>query len=182
MEPRHWSAAVWRTVHAVAHAYPADGTADALSKAACRNFFVSLGVVLPCERCARGYGRMMADWGAAALDRALDDGKLFEWSVRVHNHVNRKLQRRQWTIEQARTALLSEQPMHAKDSSPRRNDGPMPPVWYPVLVMSISLCVGFLMAALAACIAWHTWRGARALSRGIGGLGLLRSIYIRRQV
>lgn len=164
MEPRHWSAAIWRTVHAVAHAYPSDGSADALSRAAYRNFFISLGGVLPCERCSRGYSRMMADWGVEALDRALESGKLFEWSVRVHNHVNLKLQRRQWTIEQARLALLSV-PESVPESVPKagQGQGQMPPVWYPVLVMSISLCVGFLMAAVAVAIMWHVWRGVRLI-------------------
>ncbi len=114
MHPRAWSAATWRAMHAVALGYPNEGASE-LQKLAYRSFFVSLGSVLPCETCARGYSGMLSGGGLAALDRALDGGgyALFAWTVDVHNSVGAKAGgagagRRPWTVERARRAILGD--------------------------------------------------------------------------
>lgn len=156
MEPRHWSAAFWRTMHCAAYAYPTDGSASELQKAAYRNFFVSIGGVLPCDVCSRGYNSMMSAWGLRELDKALDSGELFGWTVRVHNHVNRKLKRSELNVAQARDELLQQVPAPSlAAATPQPTD---PPMFYPVAVMSVSMCVGFLMAGAFAALVWLACR------------------------
>ena len=165
-------------MHAVALGYP-DAGASELQKLAYRSFFVSLGSVLPCDTCARGYSGMLSGGGLAALDRALDSGAdaLFAWTVDVHNSVGAKAGgagsgggRRPWTVERARHAILGDDGQGTSEASrasqaPPSTVGGDAMVLYPTLVLSAALCIGFLAALAAALGVSRAWRSAAALVR-----------------
>ena len=167
-------------MHTVALGYPAESPSE-MQKAAYRSFFVSLGSVLPCETCARGYSGMLAGGALAALDRALDAGSdaLFAWTVDVHNSVGLKSPKAsssaegppgRWSVERARRAILGDdgqgtgalpRPPGARDDdeAPRGSTvGGDRLVMYPLLMLSAALCIGFVVAIAFLQAAAALWR------------------------
>ena len=85
VEPNVWGPPFWRTIHYVALGYPDKPTeADVLSY---KMFFVSLGAVIPCQTCATNYARHLRDLPVEGFLTG-NSGRLFEWTVHMHNMVN----------------------------------------------------------------------------------------------
>ena len=129
---------MWRTLHHIALGFPAPNPsgsgANDYDKAMYRNFFVSLGHVIPCPTCAE----ILRRHSAASLDAALDSGNLFDWTVELHNAVNRELGASDdWTPARALTALAG--PLQSR---------PVPMPMPPFDIMAPALAVGFIVAAV----------------------------------
>jgi hypothetical protein len=63
-------------------------------------FYEALQGALPCRVCAKHYAQEIE---RDPVRDSLDDGKaLFDWTVRLHNAVNVRLNKRQWSTEEAR--------------------------------------------------------------------------------
>lgn len=75
---------------------------DAQDVKAYRSFFVALGPVLPCQSCSSNYQAHMLEL-KEELEEALDKGgrALFDWTVALHNIVNREHGKRELTPKQA---------------------------------------------------------------------------------
>ena len=131
-----WGPALWRAIHYVALGYPAEPTDE--QRSAYRRFFATLDAVIPCETCAQNYRRHLTE---LPLDAYLERGALFDWTVEMHNLVDRELGKasRDWTPAQARTALLA---------------APLPPAhsgWTPAtvhLLLAVLLLVAMAVGAL----------------------------------
>lgn len=157
MRPSVWAPAMWRTMHAVALAYP-DRPADDdhYRKAAYRTFFVALGDVIPCAACAASYRRLILA-ESRSLDVALDRGTLFDWTVTVHNRINAEIGKPTMSIRQAKESILSSPKSMGQDplrQDPLRQD-PYPPTLHPMMVGVVSF-VGFLVAFFVAFVVWKT--------------------------
>lgn len=105
-----WGPALWRAIHFIALGYPAVPTeADA---AAYRAFFEGLDRVIPCEVCAVNYRRHLQELpiDGYLLGSARGEGSpsLFEWTVLLHNIVDRELGKpsHDWTPQAAKAALF----------------------------------------------------------------------------
>lgn len=160
MHPKLWSSAMWRTMHCVAYAYPENPTD--LDKAIYKSFFVNLGHVIPCDICSRGYTRLLLqEGGLAALDSALDTAALFEWTVDIHNSVQKsivaKSEFRAWTADEVRSSILLLPPVlqQGQKEPPPPHPNEQLQVFYPALVMSIALCIGFLVAIAATAAVYY---------------------------
>ena len=98
-----WGFHTWHAMHYVALGYP-----DAPSQKDVddyRTFFTSLGPVLPCKMCTGHYAEHLK---THPIDAGLASrAALFEWTVTVHNAVNKSLGRREWGVDEARAYLLS---------------------------------------------------------------------------
>lgn len=82
-----WGPAGWTFIHFVALGYPMVPTQEDKDKY--RNFFISIKDVLPCKLCALHYSENL-DLFPLDDDILSSQGKLFNWTVDIHNEVNKK--------------------------------------------------------------------------------------------
>lgn len=95
--PQHWGKHFWYTLHITALAYPSNPMVE--EKQAYKDFFQNFGKILPCIKCKGHYDSHLAE---LPLEGALTDStSLFNWTVDLHNIVNRYAKRPAWTYEQA---------------------------------------------------------------------------------
>jgi hypothetical protein len=79
--------------------YPGEHDVDAY-----KAFFYGLQHVIPCHTCAVNYARHLKEYPIGPYLSSPDS--LFEWTVVMHNAVNRETGKREVTVEEARAALL----------------------------------------------------------------------------
>lgn len=98
MEPSVWGPCVWRgAVHMIALGYPESPTP--IDKTTYKAYYSELWKVLPCGKCSVNYKRHLEE---LPIDGFLGSKmKLFEWTVRLHNIVNRELGKPEHTVETA---------------------------------------------------------------------------------
>ncbi len=98
MKPDIWGKHMWYTIHFIALAYPEQPTSE--DKRHFQIFFENLHTVIPCYKCSVNYVKHLNE---LPLDStALKSNKgLFEWTVDLHNVVNRDLGKRAWSYEKA---------------------------------------------------------------------------------
>jgi hypothetical protein len=115
MAPSHvapWGYHLWNAIHYVAMGYPEEPTEQ--DKQYYTTFLRSIGPVLPCKMCVNHFERLVTE--EVPLDsKALESREtLFDWSVRAHNAVNKRLGKKVWSLEEARSYLLN---LRAPDES-----------------------------------------------------------------
>ena len=121
LSPEIWGPSTWRAIHYVALGYPSAPSEDDV--AAYGAFFGSLQRVLPCESCANNYRRHLRE---LPIEPYLRSGRLFEWTVLLHNLVNRELGKAKgrggedWTPEQALSALSASKQQQGQDQEHRQ--------------------------------------------------------------
>nr|AEX62522.1 putative FAD-linked sulfhydryloxidase [Moumouvirus Monve] len=85
-----WGGAGWTFCHSVTFGYPLKPTTD--DKNNYKNFFISLGDVLPCKYCRESYKKFITEGETALTTEVLENREsLTKWFYRVHNAVNQKL-------------------------------------------------------------------------------------------
>jgi hypothetical protein len=96
LRPSTWGPFFWLTIHIIALGYPNEPTYT--DKHAARDFFQSLGHLLPCPTCREHYKQHIA---ALPITPHLDRrGDLFKWTVDLHNAVNKSLNKPTWTEQE----------------------------------------------------------------------------------
>lgn len=87
MDTSLWGPSLWRVMHVVALNYPAHPTQKQVD--AHRTFFEVLQHIIPCGTCATNYAKHIKQ---VPLEASLENGsKLFDWTVAMHNLVNKEL-------------------------------------------------------------------------------------------
>lgn len=81
--PKLWGSQAWHFIHMVALSYPEKPTDEVKQKY--YNFFESLGYNLPCPTCSYHYREKFKK----NPPRLESKESLFEWTVDIHNSVNR---------------------------------------------------------------------------------------------
>ena len=91
MPPEVWGPFFWHTIHLAALGYSQNPTYA--HKKAAKEFFESLSVLLPCEKCRKHYAQHLAVKPITPhLDRRQD---LLKWTIDLHNTVNATLSKPQ---------------------------------------------------------------------------------------
>lgn len=86
-----WGSAGWTFNHSVTFGYPLEPTPE--QKMQYKNYFVSLGDVLPCKYCRDSYKKFITIGKTALTDRSLENREsLTRWFYDVHEAVNAKLE------------------------------------------------------------------------------------------
>lgn len=93
-----WYHCTWSTIHHLALGYPEFPSAE--DRSHYRAFFYALGPVLPCKKCSINYQRHLIELPIEPY--LTNTNSLFEWTVKLHNIVNRENRKPEWTVEQAR--------------------------------------------------------------------------------
>lgn len=95
IEPKIWGPSAWSTIHTTAL------FADSTKKYTDFQVFISgLSELLPCSSCREDF--------TLYVKRNPVTAPAFEWTVRLHNHVNKKLGKTEFTVETARSAWAFE--------------------------------------------------------------------------
>lgn len=85
-----WGKEGWDFNHAVTYGYPLEPSDEQKTKY--RNYFISLGDVLPCSYCQDSYKKFITTGETALTDDVLENREsLTRWFKRVHDAVNNKL-------------------------------------------------------------------------------------------
>lgn len=99
IDTSHWGKGFWESIHFASCDYPEHP--DEKEKVAFKSFFSSLQYVLPCENCREHYTTY---WNEHPIDNFLETGqRLREWTLQLHNHVNKRLGKREWSLAEFNT-------------------------------------------------------------------------------
>lgn len=107
--PSVWGPSLWRGIHFIALGYPENPTEESIQSYG--DFFVeALPKVIPCKTCADNYIRHLRELPITPYLYSGGKHRLFEWTVEMHNIVNKELGKTDpiWTTERALTALTEE--------------------------------------------------------------------------
>lgn len=86
-----WGGPGWTFNHSVTFGYPLKPTDE--DKIKYKNYFISLGDVLPCKYCRDSYQKFISTGDTALTDDVLENREsLTKWFYRVHEAVNNKLE------------------------------------------------------------------------------------------
>lgn len=104
MDTKIWGPHAWNFLHSVALAYPEKPSmAD---RNAYYRFFQDLGAVLPCHYCKLHYSEHFV---SSELTAALESRQmLFEWTVNLHNKVNKALHKPTLSVKEALQELQAQ--------------------------------------------------------------------------
>ena len=93
LDPKAWGPHGWAFMEAIVFHYPDNPTPE--EKQAALNFFDSLMLLLPCEKCRKHY---IENRKVLKIDVSSKD-KLSRWLVDFHNEVNKMLGKTEWKYE-----------------------------------------------------------------------------------
>jgi hypothetical protein len=97
-----WGPNAWKFLHTVTFAYPSNPSID--QQRAADSFFSSLAALLPCSECQTHYTTEIATHPPDSRSGAT----LSAWLVDLHNRVNTRLGKPQYTYDQAVLAYTSQ--------------------------------------------------------------------------
>lgn len=95
MNTNRWGPSMWTSIHAICFNYPKEPSpAD---KARYRKYFQSLSDILPCKYCRDSFKQFLKE---IPMEPYLGDREgMIYWSYRIHDRVNRKLEKRSIPFE-----------------------------------------------------------------------------------
>lgn len=98
LKPECWGPSLWKSIHMLALGYPSHPSQ--LDQIAYKSFFEEFWKVLPCKvPCSVNYRRHLRE---LSIDNYLENNmKLFEWTVILHNIVNKELGKPMVLLEDA---------------------------------------------------------------------------------
>lgn len=121
ISPNVWGPILWTTMHLIALGYPKEPTFS--EKRAAKEFYESLTHLIPCPICKLHYQQHVID---NPLTPSLDSRHdLFQWTVKIHNLVNKELGKPECTEQDAmaflhnlgergRSPILTPEDLHAE--------------------------------------------------------------------
>jgi hypothetical protein len=121
ISPNCWGPYVWAAIHLICFGAP--DQIDAASKTAYATFFNQLPYVIPCATCAQHLQKNLA---ADPVEPHLNNKEhMFQWSVRLHNTVNKQLGKPEMSLEHARVfwsnVCTGSQTLNKTDDKPKTN-------------------------------------------------------------
>ena len=94
-----WGSYLWYSIHFIALGYPRNPSNT--DKISYKNFYENLVNVIPCQDCAEHFKDNLKSF---PIDKFLSTReKFFEWTVLLHNQVNKLLNRKEFKIDKAYT-------------------------------------------------------------------------------
>ena len=97
MEPKIWGPKLWFIIHTIALNYPDNPTYD--QKRIHEDFFNSLVFLIPCEKCRIHYRQHINN--NPVVNHLTDSNTLFKYTIDLHNEVNKTLNKKQYSYEEA---------------------------------------------------------------------------------
>jgi hypothetical protein len=92
-----WGPHLWYSIHFIALGFP--NQSSSIDKKNYKNFYINLPNIIPCEECAKHFTTSLNNF---PIDSYLNSKeKLFEWTIILHNEVNKMLGKEEWSLERA---------------------------------------------------------------------------------
>lgn len=116
-DTRHWGTCVWHLFHTLTYSF------DGKLQEHYHHFFEAVSYILPCQICIDHYKQMLDELPMVAqsfspkipetdVEKYCADKnggkKIVEWMVGLHNRVNRRLHRKEYTVAEADVLYLGE--------------------------------------------------------------------------
>lgn len=101
-----WGPAAWRLLHTISFTYSIDPTLE--DKENMYVFLNSFSRVLPCKKCRLDFTNYVKDTLNRESKHLKSRENLIDYITDAHNHVNRKLGRREYSYVEIRSQYLSE--------------------------------------------------------------------------
>ena len=98
MKPDIWGKHFWYTIHFIALDYPENPNSE--DKRDFQTFFENLHKVIPCYKCSVNYVKHLKERPLEMSDLENNE-TLFKWTVDIHNIVNRDLNKKQMSYNNA---------------------------------------------------------------------------------
>lgn len=95
----HWGSGLWRFIHTITIVDSDNSDFVLTNNKHVMNILYNITNIFPCSMCMTLYGEFLEKL------KKLDAGKqmvLFYWSVDLHNAVNKKLNKPEWSYEESR--------------------------------------------------------------------------------
>lgn len=86
-----WGPPLWQSMHFIALGYNRTHPEEYIA------FYRSLAKAIPCKKCSAHYEEELR---RDPVENNMDD--LFGWTVKIHNSVNKRLGKEEWTVKRAR--------------------------------------------------------------------------------
>lgn len=90
MKPEIWGRHMWYSIHFIALNYPDDPSSDDIRYY--KSFFENLHQVIPCYKCSVNYVKHLSE-RPLELSDLKNSRALFNWTVDIHNIVNKELKK-----------------------------------------------------------------------------------------
>jgi len=98
MNPLVWGHHVWKSIHYIALGYPEN--ASELDRDAYFSYYTHLHKVLPCDECAT-HLKQLVEQHPITNSELKNRRSLFDWTVKIHNEVNKKLNKKTMSSNEA---------------------------------------------------------------------------------
>jgi hypothetical protein len=98
MKPTIWGHHMWKSIHYIALDYPNEPTEE--EKTDYKLFFTNLYKVLPCYECSQHFKKGI-DIHPLSYNDLVNSNTLFKWTVDMHNFVNKRLNKKTLSYEEA---------------------------------------------------------------------------------
>ena len=97
IDKNSWGEYLWHTIHFISLGYPKVPSNN--DKKYYKSFYENLKNVIPCQECSDHYEKYLKKH---PINNYLSSKeKLFEWTVILHNEVNKMLDRAEWSVDEA---------------------------------------------------------------------------------
>jgi hypothetical protein len=96
VDPGVFGPCFWKTIHYICIGAPKQLSIE--DKRYYKLFFNNLQYWIPCDICSEHYEKNVKK---IDIDKYLNENRLFEFSVDLHNIVNKMLGKREWSIDEA---------------------------------------------------------------------------------
>jgi hypothetical protein len=104
MQPELWGRHLWKSIHYIALGYPNYPTE--IEAQNYMNFYLDFWKVIPCQKCAINYKKHIEE---LPIDNFLKNKMtLFEWTVKLHNIVNKSLNKPELSTVEALKIYMNE--------------------------------------------------------------------------
>jgi hypothetical protein len=134
MQPEIWGPHLWRSIHYIALGYPQQPTPEDV-----QNYYIlffNLWKVIPCYKCSVNYKRHLDE---LPIDSFLSTRiKLFEWTVSLHNIVNKELGKKQISLDDAKELYINNNHIYSKETNNHY-------VYYSVLLLIIIALLTYII-------------------------------------
>lgn len=99
MDPNVWGKHMWTSIHFIALAYPDVPTEQ--DKLTFHSFYTNLYKVLPCHKCRDHLKETLENEYPLHANFLKNKDELFKWTFNLHNIVNKRLNKKIITLEEA---------------------------------------------------------------------------------
>ena len=91
-----WQPLTWYVFHTIALNYNSEYK-DQYVK-----FFNTFKIIIPCSECKDHYNKNISNKPEMYIENNINEERFFNWTVDLHNLVNKKIQKSQWSYDQAK--------------------------------------------------------------------------------